>query len=297
MRKYGKNKLENCDSENTSTNENDGQTNNHSVYLQVIADNINKIQKYFNNHIFTKDKISKEKLNICFSKIESSIKLISKEKDSAISQYESILRYNENKLRLLYSDIYNLKIKNAFLENNIDILLKKEKELKLVKEKTGVIVENGMIVYNDRKDNEIFILRTENSTLKNIININEKELNEVKEKYNNIKEVYDKQISSLNNKLNQLKYKLRQSNPKTKGKSCSNITVNNNDGGNHNIKLNFTINNSSNKVNNNRNALTNRVTNSNSNINDMNNNTNININCNGYKKKYDCILLKNEKKN
>lgn len=114
MRKYGKNKLENCDSENTSTNENDGQTNNHSVYLQVIADNINKIQKYFNNHIFTKDKISKEKLNICFSKIESSIKLISKEKDSAISQYESILRYNENKLRLLYSDIYNLKIKMLF---------------------------------------------------------------------------------------------------------------------------------------------------------------------------------------
>ena len=296
MKKSGKNKLEKSDSENTSTNENDGQADNYIVYLQEITDNINKIQKYFNNHIFTKDKISKEKLNLYFSKIESSIKLLSKEKDSAISQYESILRYNEHRLRLLYSDIYNLKIKNAFLENNIDILLKKEKELKLVKEKTGVIVENGMIVYNDRKDNEIFILRTENSTLKNIINNNEKELNEVKEKYNNIKEVYDKQISNLNNKLNQLKYKLRQNNPKTKGKSCSNITVNNNDGGNHNIKLNFTINNSSNKVNNNRNALTNRVTNSNSNINDVNNNTNININSNGYKKKYDCILLKNDKK-
>jgi hypothetical protein len=295
MRKSGKNKLERSDSESTSTNENDGQANNHNIYLQVISDNINKIQKYFNNHIFTKDKIAKEKLNLFFSKIESSIKFLAKEKDSAISQYESILRFNEHKLRLLYSDIYNLKIKNAFLENNIDILLKKEKELKLVKEKTGVIVENGIIVYNDRKDNEIFILRTENSTLKNIINNNEKELNEVKEKYKNIKEVYDKQISSLNNKINQLKYKLRQSNPKTKGKSCSNITVNNNDGGNHNIKLNFTINNSLNKVKNNRNALTNRVTNSNTNINDINNNTNININSNGYKKKYDCILLKNEK--
>jgi hypothetical protein len=295
MRKSGKNKLERSDSESTSTNENEGQANNHNIYLQVISDNINKIQKYFNNHIFTKDKIAKEKLNLFFSKIESSIKFLAKEKDSAISQYESILRFNEHKLRLLYSDIYNLKIKNAFLENNIDILLKKEKELKLVKEKTGVIVENGIIVYNDRKDNEIFILRTENSTLKNIINNNEKELNEVKEKYKNIKEVYDKQISSLNNKINQLKYKLRQSNPKTKGKSCSNITVNNNDGGNHNIKLNFTINNSLNKVKNNRNALTNRVTNSNTNINDINNNTNININSNGYKKKYDCILLKNEK--
>ena len=295
MRKSGKNKLERSDSESTSTNENEGQANNHNIYLQVISDNINKIQKYFNNHIFTKDKIAKEKLNLFFSKIESSIKFLAKEKDSAISQYESILRFNEHKLRLLYSDIYNLKIKNAFLENNIDILLKKEKELKLVKEKTGVIVENGIIVYNDRKDNEIFILRTENSTLKNIINNNEKELNEVKEKYKNIKEVYDKQISSLNNKINQLKYKLRQSNPKTKGKSCSNITVNNNDGGNHNIKLNFTINNSLNKVKNNRNALTNKVTNSNTNINDINNNTNININSNGYKKKFDCILLKNEK--
>ena len=298
MRKSGKNKLEKNESESTSSNENDGQVNNHSVYLQVITDNINKIQKYFNNHIFTKDKISKEKINLYFSTIESSIDLLSKEKDNAISQYESILRYNEHKLRLLYSDIYNLKIKNAFLENNIDILLKKEKELKLVKEKTGVIVENGMIVYNDRKDNEIFILRTENSTLKNIINNNEKELNEVKEKYKNVKEVYDKQISSLNNKLNQLKYKLRQSNPKTKGKSCSNITVNNHEGGNHNIKLNFTINSSSNKLNNNRNVITNRVTNNNSNINDMNNNTNTNtnINTNGYKKKYDCILFKNEKK-
>ena len=299
MRKSGKNKLEKNESESTSSNENDGQVNNHSVYLQVITDNINKIQKYFNNHIFTKDKISKEKLNLYFSKIESSIDLLSKEKDNAISQYESILRYNEHKLRILYSDIYNLKIKNAFLENNIDILLKKEKELKLVKEKTGVIVENGMIVYNDRKDNEIFILRTENSTLKNIINNNEKELNEVKEKYKNVKEVYDKQISSLNNKLNQLKYKFRQSNPKTKGKSCSNITVNNNDGGNHNIKLNFTINSSSNKLNNNRNVITSRVTNNNnnSNINDMNNNTNTNtnINTNGYKKKYDCILFKKEK--
>jgi len=294
MKKSGKNKLEKSDSENTSSNENDRQVNNQTIYLQVITDNINKIQKYFNNHINTKDKISKEKLNLYFSKIESSIKLLSKEKDNAISQYESILKYNEHKIRLLYSDIYNLRIKNAFLENNIDILLKKEKELKLVKEKTGVIVENGKIVYNDRKDNEIFILRTENSTLKNIINNNEKELNEMKEKYKNVKEVYDKQISSLNNKLNQLKYKLRQSNPKTKGKSCSNITVNNNEGGNQNIKLNFTINNSSNKVNNNRNAITNRVTNSNSNFNEMNNNTNININ--GYKKKYDCILLKNEKK-
>ena len=62
-----------------------------------------------------------------------------------------------------------MKIKNTFLENNIDILIKKEKEYRLIKEKTGILVENGKIIHNDRKENEIFILRAENSNLKNVI--------------------------------------------------------------------------------------------------------------------------------
>ena len=163
---------------------------------------------------------------------------------SILFQYESCLRKNEQKIRILYSDIFNLKVKNTFLENNIDILLKKEKEYRLVKEKTGVIVENGTIVYNDRKENEIFILRTENSNLKNVIIKNEKELNDLREKNSNEKIIHEKQINNLNHKINLLKYKLRQKNQKTKVKSISNLNINNNNK-TEKLRLNFSINNNS----------------------------------------------------
>ena len=92
----------------------------------------------------------------------------------------------------------------------------------MVKEKTGILVENGKIVYNDRKENEIIILRVENSNLKDVINRNEKVLLEINENFKNEKDNYDKQILNLNHQINQLKYKLKQSNPKLKGKSFSN---------------------------------------------------------------------------
>jgi len=110
-----------------------------------------------------------DKINSIFSEMTSIFNLLSKEKDRIFYQYESSLQKNENKIRALYSDIFNLIVKKSYLENNMEILLRKEREYRLVKEKTGVVVENGSIVYNDRKENEIFILRTENSTLKNVI--------------------------------------------------------------------------------------------------------------------------------
>jgi len=237
----------------------------YAIYLNSINDNIKKLQKYYLSYLSSKEKEkTKEKINLYFSQISSTITLLSQEKDIIKSKYESILNYNEQKIRFLYSDIFNLQIKNNYLENNIDILLKKDKEYKLVKEKIGVIVEDGKIVYNDRKENEIFILRAENSNLKNVIMKNEKELFDIKEKLKNEKENYDNQILNLNHKINQLKYKLKQYNPKFKGKSISSININTNDTSNPNLKLNFTINNSSNKGNN-SNALTNGINNSNNN--------------------------------
>ena len=73
-----------------------------------------------------------------------------------------MLKKNEEKIRTLYSDIFNLKIRNTYLENNVEILLQKENEYKMIKEKTGILIENGEVIYNNRKDNEIFILRQEN---------------------------------------------------------------------------------------------------------------------------------------
>ena len=284
LKKKEKNENENI---NNSSNK---QIDNYIIYIKTFNDNIKYLQQYYNTHISPKEKFSKEKINLYFTQISSTIKLLSEEKDKIISKYDSILRKNEQKIRILYSDIFNLKIKNNFLENNNEILLKKEKEYRLVKEKTGVIVENGKIVYNDRKDNEIFILRTENSTLKNVISKNEKEIKILNNKYKIEKENYEKQISNLNSNINHLKYKLKHGNPNTKGKSCSCININTNDTTNPNLKLNFTINNSLNKGNY-SNAVINGVNNSNNN--ETNNNTNNN---NSKKKKYDSILLnKNEK--
>ena len=281
-------KIENVESENIS-NISDYQigSNIHNFYLETINSNINALQKYYQINLKSQEKSIQNKINSYFSQINSILNILSEEKGNILFQYESILRKNEEKIRVLYSDIFNLKVKNAFLENNLDILLKKEKEYRLVKEKTGVVVENGTIVYNDRKDNEIFILRKENSTLKNVIETNEKELTKIKEKHKKEKENYEKQIKNLNYKINVLKYKMKQSSQKTKGKSISNININ--DSSTHNNKLNFSINNNSiNKGNSSNNALNNEI--NNNSINDLNKMSNIK---NNSKK---MIELKNVKK-
>ena len=281
-------KIENVESENIS-NLSDYQLgmNIHSFYIEAINNNIKSLQKYFQSTLKTQEKSIQNKINSYFSQINSTLNLLSEEKDNILIQYESALRKNEQKIKVLYSDIFNLKVKNTFLENNIDILLKKEKEYRLVKEKTGVIVENGTIVYNDRKDNEIFILRKENSTLKNVIIKYETELNEIKENNKKEKENLEKQVKNLNHKLNLVKYKIKQNNQKSKGKSISNMNINNNE----NLKLNFTLNNNSiNKGNTSNNGINNGL--NNNSTNDLNNISN-NTNKNNSRKK---IEIRHEKK-
>ena len=291
-------KIENVESENIS-NLSDYQvgTNIHNFYLETINSNINALQKYYQNNLKSQEKSIQNKINSYFSQINSILNLLSEEKDNILFQYESSLRKNEQKIRILYSDIFNLKVKNTFLENNIDILLKKEKEYRLVKEKTGVVVENGEIVYNDRKENEIFILRKENSTLKNVIIKNEKELNDIKEKFKKAKLNYENKIKELNHKINLFKYKKKQSNQKTKQKSINSANINNNDNSTQNIKLNYSINNNSlNKENNNNEGNNNNSTNDLNNIsNNLNNSKKIYEIKNGEKFKKKCIYLDGQK--
>ena len=299
MEKANLYKIQNVESENIS-NISDYQIgiNIHSYYLETINHNVNALHKFYQKNMKTEEKSIQTKINSYFSQINSIINLLSEQKDDILVQYESALKKSEQKIRFLYSEIFNLKVKNTFLENNIDILLKKEKELRLVKEKTGVVVENGTIVYNDRKENEIFILRKENSTLKNVIIKNEKDLNEIKEKckndkeqYKNDKEHYENQIKHLNHKLNLIKYKLKQSNMKTKGKSTSNININN-DSNTPKLKSNFTTNNNSFYKSNNNNGINNGV--NKSNTHDKNNN---NSNSNSKNKNSKQRLeMKNDKK-
>ena len=218
--------------------------NNPNSILELLNNHINKLKDYYEKYIKDQEKSLQDKINSIFSEMTSIVNLLSKEKDRFFYQYESSLQKNENKIRALYSDIFNLNLKKSYLENNMEILLRKEQEYRLVKEKTGVVVENGTIVYNDRKENEIFILRTENSTLKNVITKREKELDELKEKYENEKENNEKIMSKINNGFNKIKYKLKIRNPSIKGKSNSTININSNNIKRPNLKLNCTINNS-----------------------------------------------------
>ena len=190
-------------------------------------------------------KEKKDKIETYFNKILMLLKKLSSDRNKMISKYDSILKFSEEKIRSLYSTLFNMKIKNTFLENNIDILLKKEKEYRLVKEKTGILVENGVIIHNDRKEHEIFILRVENSNLKNVINKKDEELKDLKEKHIKENKEFIKKIEDLKFKNEQLKIKIKKKNNRLKGYSCSSININNidindansnNNNNNNNIK-------------------------------------------------------------
>ena len=116
-----------------------------------------------------------KKIEILFNKYINDIK------NSYNSKYENILKLYEQKLRILYENKFNLELNKKILEESNKNLLKKEKELELIKEKTGIVVVNDQIINNNRKENEIFILRKENSNLKDIIEKQKKEITKLKE--------------------------------------------------------------------------------------------------------------------
>ena len=92
------------------------------------------------------------------------------------------MKRDEKTIRILYGDLLHEKLLKEILEEKIIVLMQTQTEYELVKEKTGVIVCDGKVISNERKDNEIMILRTENSTLKNVVNDKEKEIDLLNEK-------------------------------------------------------------------------------------------------------------------
>ena len=198
--------------------------NTNNDYCRIINININLLKEIFeNNFINSIDESIKNKIFLIFDQISLNLNFMFKEKENIFSIYESILRKNEEKIRKLYSDIFNLKIKDNYSEILIENLLQKEKEFNLIKEKTGISVENGNVIYNDRKENEIFILRKENSNLKIAVNKNEIELTRFKKKYEKDKFDFQEKINKLNYKITILKNQLEKNDSTKKMKSTSNI--------------------------------------------------------------------------
>ena len=266
---------------------------NNTSTIKLFTEIIKNLFKYITDIIFPElSQEKKEKIASYFHKLFSKLNKLSSEKKNLISKYDSILRLSEEKIRSLYSTLFNMKIKNTFLENNIDILLRKEKEYRLVKEKTGVLVENGVVIHNDRKENEIFILRAENSNLKNVIKQKEKKIEELKnliDKYMKENSNCEKINEELKRKIDLLKYKIKKKYYKTKGYSYTCIDLNNlniNEAS-INSKKNITINNSLNKGNMNKIFINGIINNNQGNSNNIYHNNNIN----NIKRKYNSNLL------
>ena len=83
------------------------------------------------------------------------------------SQYENLIRKLESKERSLSRIIFKKQLQKDMLENKISEYMDMEEEFEEMK--TKLKYEEGRFLKNDRKNNEILILRGENSNLKQSI--------------------------------------------------------------------------------------------------------------------------------
>lgn len=139
-------------------------------------------------------------------KIQTSSKSKANENDEInnknIKELETQIKKYQADIRALVQKLFQYKIQKDAMETKINSYIEMEKEFDILKEK--VKYEGGRFLTNDRKDNEILILRGENSILKKEILKNEKS----SKHYENTIKNSEYQIKDLKSKLNQLNKKL-----------------------------------------------------------------------------------------
>ena len=170
------------------------------------------------------------------------------------AQYENIIRKLESKERILSKIVFQKQLQKDSLEIKMVEYIEMEEEFEEMK--TKLKYEEGRFLRNDRKDNEIKILRGENSNLKLSIK-------EMEEKIKNLEnDIVDKnkKISELqdNIKKNHLKIKELQKQNEILNDNFINININSMSSNNRNTNLNNNINNnncSNNNLNNNASFL------------------------------------------
>ena len=218
------------------------------IKKEILKDNI----KSSNNAIPNDIKIENYKLYLNYIKESFNIILNkNKELDNHYNQLENILMKLEIDIKYYIRNYMRYKILKDALEMKLNAYIGLEEEYEELKEK--VKYEGGKFLENDRKDNEIIILRRENSTLKKEIskleNKNKKIENKNNEYISKIKDL-ENNIESLNKKISQLEKTIKDNTIKNSNiiknlnynNSCSNLCSLNNE--NSLIKLdNSSINN------------------------------------------------------
>ena len=161
---------------------------------------------------------------------EFSISISEKEK------YENIIKKLEEKERFLTKIIFQNKLHKEAMENKLNEYMDMEDEFEEMKIKLKY--EDGRFLNNDRKDNEIIIIRSENSKLKHTIDKLEKENNKLQnaikeqnQKINSLKEEIDK-LNKHNNQMHKLLLENEENNNKlslternTKNHTSSNLNI------------------------------------------------------------------------
>ena len=102
--------------------------------------------------------------------------------DTNFLEYESIIKNLESKQRILTKNVFQQKLQIDAMENKIEEYMEMEDEFEEMK--TKLKYEDGRFLNNDRKDNEILIIRGENSILKNEINKLEEKVKSLEEEVN-----------------------------------------------------------------------------------------------------------------
>ena len=118
--------------------------------------------------------------------------------------YENLLKKLENKERILVKKELQYLLQKEALENKIIEFIKMEDEFEEMKIKFKY--EDGRFLKNDRKENEIIILKSENSNLKKNILKNEENMKRIE----NLLQEKEKIIVDLTQNLNDLKNKLEK---------------------------------------------------------------------------------------
>ena len=169
-----------------------------SIDYNFFQNECNKIKNILNDK--NNNLIYESIINI-FKK--SFIKIINektKELEDNLNQCKSTILLLEKNNRYFIQQNFLKQTKIDILENEIDSYMEMEEEFDEMKEKLKY--ENGKFLHNEKKENEILILRAENSNLKKVIDKNERT---IEEKEHIIETIKKKSASMINTNNNTIK--------------------------------------------------------------------------------------------
>ena len=142
-------------------------------------------------------------------------------------QLENQLRKIECDNKFLIGEIMTLQIMNTSLDIKLNTYISIENELDELKAR--VKFEEGKFLQNERKDNEILILRKENSSLKKrleFLELKNKRYEQKKIEYKQKIQNMENIIQKLNKKINLLQIKIKNKENKTRNFFINNIKIN-----------------------------------------------------------------------